>query len=91
VLRQAAVAPSVTPADEKVTRHRLLVDPALLDLQARILQCRSDFADGANGKPCDVKGSRAITSGSPIPNTARPPGRSTRASSAQAASSSEMK
>jgi hypothetical protein len=41
-------------------------------------------------KPCDVKGSFAMTSGSPIPITARPPGRSTRASSAQATSSSRI-
>lgn len=38
-----------------------------------------------------VNGSRAITSGSPMPITARPPGRSTRASSAQASSSSVVK
>ena len=75
VLRQAAVAPSVTPADEEVTRHRLLVDPVLLDLQARILKGRSDVATGRMVKPCGVKGSRPITSGSPIPNTARPPER----------------
>lgn len=50
MLRQGDVAPSVRPADEQVPRHRLFVDPSLLDLKARILKDRSDFADGANGE-----------------------------------------
>jgi len=50
VLRQDAVAPSVTPADGEMPRYRLVVDPALFDPQSRILQRRSDFADGPNGE-----------------------------------------